>query len=71
MTQHEVVSQTIQGTWSVHAPDQRPVDGTAVHYYPQSHKWRCEVHGQRCEHIQRVLAYLAWRGKLVVQPAGN
>ena len=62
-----MITQTIRGTWSVHDSEERPVDGVAVHYFPASHQWRCENHGQRCEHVRAVLEYLALRGLLLVR----
>ena len=49
---HLVASCPVPGTYLIHAPGQRPVEGVAVWRY-RAGTWVCEVDGaQPCPHIQ-------------------
>ena len=56
-----LVTLTAPGTYAVHSPDQRPVEGVAVYHYDVNNAWVCELHGANhattrldCQHIRVV-----------------
>lgn len=52
MAQYQIACP-IKGTWQVHRPGQRPVEGTAVYKY-RNGLVVCEEHGIYCFHVSMV-----------------
>ena len=62
------VTSPMPGTYSVHEPGQRPVEGVAVWLYGNG-DWRCEICGsvsktarEDCEHVWLVKRYVSKEG---------
>lgn len=51
------ITRVHDGVYSIHAPDERPVSGTAVYQY--SNHWECEIDGDiDCDHIRDVKKWI-------------